>query len=220
MTDSDSWARQVVLSAEEFVATARPHSVQRIHNRAKNAGVSLDGPGRHSASIRLGFAELSEYFHFLFRFFFLARFVQSSGQLVVRAGICRLELNGSTQWSNGGFRVTLPEESFAQIVESIALAGIYVRCFFQMFERRFQIPGLQLAVAELVKDDGITRRMLKFLLVLCYGLHIAAETGVGEAEVIVAQWNLGIQSQRSLELFDCLHGAICIQVGASQQYVG
>ncbi len=96
------------------------------------------------------------------------------------------QLNGSTQWQSGRFSVTLQQDGFAQIVESIRMAWIQFRGFFQMFDCRFQISSLQLAVAELVKDRGIAGRMLKLFLILCDGFHIAAETRVGEPEMIVA----------------------------------
>src|SRR5260221_1371200 len=62
--------------------------------------------------------------------------------------------------------------------------------------------------------------MLKLFLVLSNGFDIATETGIGESEVIVTEWNIRDETQGNLELFDRLQGAIRILVGTTEQYMG
>ena len=75
-------------------------------------------------------------------------------------------------------------------------------------------------MSELVEKLRIVGRADKFFPVFGDGFRVAAQAGIGETQVIVPERRVGINAQRGLELFDRLHRAVRVLVGASQEDMG
>ena len=72
----------------------------------------------------------------------LTHFLENASQLVVRAGIARLECHCALQLGHSGIAMACQMQSFTEVVGGTCIRGIDLRCFFQEADRLLQLSGL------------------------------------------------------------------------------